>query len=297
MEKPSERITTYLPDNTLRQGYRSLLRDIVVELVSSRWLIYQLFRRDIASFYKQSVLGVFWVFVVPLVTVGTFALLRGSGVVATGEVSTPYPIFAVLGIAVWQLFAQGIVAGANALVGGGDMISRINFSKKSLVIAAMGRTVVSFAVLLGLLVILFAVYAARGFTLPLHAGIALAPLSLVPLMLLTLGASFYLALLNGVIRDVGTMLSMLVTFLMLLTPVLYERPKLAPNAAELAILLDRLTTYNPLYYLVEGPRQLVLTGHLPDARGFFIASAASFLLFFFSLVGFHVAETRIAERI
>lgn len=297
MEKPSERITTYLPDNTLRQGYRSLLRDIVVELVSSRWLIYQLFRRDIASFYKQSVLGVFWVFVVPLVTVGTFALLRGSGVVATGEVSTPYPIFAVLGIAVWQLFAQGIVAGANALVGGGDMISRINFSKKSLVIAAMGRTVVSFAVLLGLLVILFAVYAARGFTIPLHAGIALAPLSLVPLMLLTLGASFYLALLNGVIRDVGTMLSMLVTFLMLLTPVLYERPKLAPNAAELAVLLDRLTTYNPLYYLVEGPRQLVLTGHLPDARGFFIASAASFLLFFFSLVGFHVAETRIAERI
>jgi lipopolysaccharide transport system permease protein len=297
VEKPSERITTYLPDNTLRQGYRSLLRDIVVELVSSRWLIYQLFRRDIASFYKQSVLGVFWVFVVPLVTVGTFALLRGSGVVATGEVSTPYPIFAVLGIAVWQLFAQGIVAGANALVGGGDMISRINFSKKSLVISAMGRTVVSFAVLLGLLVILFAVYAARGFTIPLHAGIALAPLSLVPLMLLTLGASFYLALLNGVIRDVGTMLSMLVTFLMLLTPVLYERPKLAPNAAELAILLDRLTTYNPLYYLVEGPRQLVLTGHLPDARGFFIASAASFLLFFFSLVGFHVAETRIAERI
>jgi lipopolysaccharide transport system permease protein len=297
VEKPSERITTYLPDNTLRQGYRSLLRDIVVELVSSRWLIYQLFRRDIASFYKQSVLGVFWVFVVPLVTVGTFALLRGSGVVATGEVSTPYPIFAVLGIAVWQLFAQGIVAGANALVGGGDMISRINFSKKSLVIAAMGRTVVSFAVLLGLLVILFAVYAARGFTIPLHAGIALAPLSLVPLMLLTLGASFYLALLNGVIRDVGTMLSMLVTFLMLLTPVLYERPKLAPNAAELAVLLDRLTTYNPLYYLVEGPRQLVLTGHLPDARGFFIASAASFLLFFFSLVGFHVAETRIAERI
>jgi lipopolysaccharide transport system permease protein len=297
VEKPSERITTYLPDNTLRQGYRSLLRDIVVELVSSRWLIYQLFKRDIASFYKQSVLGVFWVFVVPLVTVGTFALLRGSGVVAAGEVSTPYPIFAVLGIAVWQLFAQGIVAGANALVGGGDMISRINFSKKSLVIAAMGRTVVSFAVLLGLLVVLFAVYAARGFTIPLHAGIALAPLSLVPLMLLTLGASFYLALLNGVIRDVGTMLSMLVTFLMLLTPVLYERPKLAPNAGELALLLDRLTTYNPLYYLVEGPRQLVLTGHLPDARGFFIASAASFLLFFFSLVGFHVAETRIAERI
>lgn len=297
MEKPSERITTYQPDNTLRQGYRSLLRDIGVELVSSRWLIYQLFKRDIASFYKQSVLGVFWVFVVPLVTVGTFALLRGSGVVATGEVSVPYPIFAVLGIAVWQLFAQGIVAGANALVGGGDMISRINFSKKSLVIAAMGRTLVSFAILVVLLVVLFAVYASRGFTIELHAGLALAPLALVPLMLLTLGASFYLALLNGVIRDVGTMLSMLVTFLMLLTPVLYERPKIGPNAGDLALFLDRLTAYNPLYYLVEGPRQLVLTGHLPDARGFLIASAASALLFFFSLVGFHVAETRIAERI
>ncbi|MCK6588075.1 MAG: ABC transporter permease [Polyangiaceae bacterium] len=297
MEKPSERITTYLPDNSLRQGYRSLLRDIVVELVSSRWLIYQLFKRDIASFYKQSVLGVFWIFVVPLVTVGTFALLRGSGVVTAGQVSTPYPIFAVLGIAVWQLFAQGIVAGANALVGGGEMISRINFSKKSLVIAAMGRTLVSFAVLAGLLVVLFAVYSARGFHVGFHAGLFLAPLALVPLMLLTLGASFYLALLNGVIRDVGTMLSMLVTFLMLLTPVLYERPKLGPNAPEMAVLLDRITAYNPLYYLVEAPRDLVLTGRIADPRGFFIASAASVLLFFFALVGFHVAETRIAERI
>ena len=297
MEKPSERVTTYLPDNSLRQGYRSLLRDIVVELVASRWLIYQLFKRDIASFYKQSVLGVFWVFVVPLVTVGTFALLRGSGVVTAGEVATPYPIFAVLGIAVWQLFAQGIVAGAGSLVGGGDMISRINFSKKSLVIAAMGRTLVSFAVLVGLLLVLFAVYAARGYKIDLHAGIALAPLSLVPLLLLTLGASFYLALLNGVIRDVGTMLSMLVTFLMLLTPVLYPRPKLGPGAADLAILLDRITAYNPLYYLVEAPRELVLTGQLTDPRGFLLASAASVLLFFFAIIGFHVAETRIAERI
>ena len=293
----SAKVVTYLPDNSVRQGYLSIFRDIAVELVTTRWLTYQLFKRDMFAFYKQSLLGVFWVIFVPLITVGTFILLKGSGVVAVGDMKAPYPVYAVLGISIWQLFSQGLVAGANSLVQGGDMISRINFSKKSLIIASMGRTVVSFLIVLVLLGILFAVYAARGYHPPLTMGLLLAPLALIPVVLITIGLSFYLALLNGIVRDIGTMLGMVITFLMLLTPVLYERPVVAADAPLLARLLDGITEYNPLYYLVAGPRQLVLQGTLGEPSGFWISCAASVGLFVIAIVGFHLTETRIAERI
>jgi ABC-type polysaccharide/polyol phosphate export permease len=296
-ERESRKVTSYLPDNSLRNGYLSLLRDIVVEIVSTRWLTYQLFRRDLFSFYKQSLLGAFWVVFVPLVTVGTFIVLKGSGVVATGKVQAPYPVYAAIGIGIWQLFSQGLVAGANSLVAGGEMITRINFSKKSLVIASMGRTLVSFAVVVVLFLVLLGYYAGQGWTLALRPALLLVPFALIPMLLITLGLSFYLALINGVVRDVGTMLSMLLTFLMLLTPVLYERPVIGPDAGQMARLLDAITEYNPLYYLVAGPRELLLNGVVSEPSEFLISSAVAIVLFLVSVVGFHLTETRIAERI
>lgn len=296
-ERESRKVTSYLPDNSLRNGYLSLLGDIVRELVSNRWLTYQLFRRDLFAFYKQSLLGAFWVVFVPLVTVGTFIVLKGSGVVAVGTVQAPYPVYAAIGIGIWQLFSQGLVAGANSLVAGGEMITRINFSKKSLIIASMGRTLVSFGVVLVLLGVLLIYYATQGYTLTLRPALLLVPFSLLPMLLITLGLSFYLALINGVVRDVGTMLGMLLTFLMLLTPVLYERPRLAADAAQMSRLLDAVTEYNPLYYFVAAPRELLLNGNVSEPKAFLISSAASVVLFAVSVVGFHLTETRIAERI
>jgi lipopolysaccharide transport system permease protein len=293
----SNEITVLRPDNALRKGYASLVSDILRELVATRWLTYQLFKRDLFAFYKQSIIGVFWIILLPLITVGTFIILRGSGVVATGEINIPYPIYAVLGVAFWQLFAQGLVSGANSLVQGGEMITRINFSKKALVIASTGRTIVSFGVLVLLVIILFVVYSFMGFAYTPPLGILLVPFAIIPLYLLTLGLSFYMALLNAIMRDVGTVLSMIIPFLMLLTPVVYERPVIGPDSSSMTRVLATITEYNPVYYLVVGPRELVLNGSITDLNAFLITSALSVVLFVFTLIGFHVTETRIAERI
>ncbi len=295
--RQSAEVVVYRPDNSLRRGYFSLWGDIVRELVRNRWLTVQLVKRDVGAFYKQSLLGIVWVVLIPLITVGTFVLLRSSGVVAVGTMSAPYPIFAVLGVAVWQLFAQGLVAGASSLAMGGDMLTRINFSKKSLVIAAMGRTIVSFAVLVVLVAACFVFYGFRGYDYTPTLGLALAPLSLIPLLLLTLGLAFYLALLNSIVRDIATMLSVLVTFLMLLTPVLYERPVVSNDAGGIASALSAITEYNPLYYLVSAPRELVLSGQVADVGGYLIASGFSLGVFLVAIFGFHLTETRIAERV
>jgi lipopolysaccharide transport system permease protein len=107
--------------------------------------------------------------------------------------------------------------------------------------------------------------------------------------MLTLGMGFILALLNGIMRDTGSIITLMMTFLMFLTPILYVKP----SSGILAVA----TLYNPIYYLIASARELILAGTLTDAGGFIISACASAVIFMVSLVIFHLTETRVAERI
>ena len=277
-------VTTYEPDNSLKKGYLFIFREIFNEVKKNRWLTYQLFRRDFLTMYKQSFVGIFWAFIIPFVSVGTFVVLNQSGLFTIGDMNVPYPIYAMLGMLFWQLFSTGLVASSNSLVKAGSMIAKISFSKKALVIASMGQSIVSFLIQLAIAITLFVFYGIAP-----SIAILLVPIVIIPIMLLTLGLGFILSILNGVIRDVGNLLSIFMTFLMFLTPVLYVKPTTG--------ILAEITKYNPIYYLVSAPRELVLMGTILEWKGFLISSIISVVLFMVCLVAFHLAETRVTERI
>jgi lipopolysaccharide transport system permease protein len=276
--------TTYEPDNSLKKGYLALFGEIFSELNKNRWLVFQLFKKDFVALYKQSFIGVFWAFLLPLVSVGTFIVLNGAGVFNVGTMTVPYPIYAILGTALWGVFATGLVASSNSLVAAGPMITKINFSKKSLVIASMGQALLAFIIQLCLVLVLLVYY--RIAPSPV---ILLVPLLIVPLVLFTLGLGFVLSLLNGVVRDIANMLAVIVTFLLFLTPVLYAKPTTGALAT--------LSSYNVLYYLVSVPRDLVLFGTSSYLRGFIISSVVALVVFMLFLAVFHLTETRVTERV
>lgn len=280
----TETITTYEPDNSLKKGYLSIFSEIVNELMKNRWLTYQLFRRDFFAVYKQSFIGVLWALIIPIVSVGTFIVLNQSGIFTVGEINVPYPLYAILGMAFWQLFSTGLIANSNSLVAVGSMIAKINFSKKSLVIASTGKSIVSFLIQFVLIGILFVYY-----WIAPSIAILWIPILIIPIILLTLGFGFILSLLNGIARDIGNILGLFMTFLMFLTPILYAKPTTG--------ILATATKYNPLYYLVSAPREVVLMGTIPEWKGFLIASILSVIIFIVCLVIFHLTETRVAERI
>ena len=189
---------TYEPDNSLKKGYLSIFGEIFNELKENRWLTYQLFRRNFFTLYKQSFIGILWVLIGPLFTVGMFIILNSSGIFNMGVIDVPYPIYAILGMAFWQLFSAGLIAGSNSMVQAGAMIAKINFSKKSLVIASTGQSIVSFLIQFILVGILFIYYGIAP-----NTAILLIPIVIIPIMLLTLGLGFILSLLNGIMRDIG----------------------------------------------------------------------------------------------
>ncbi len=274
---------TYEPDNSLKKGYFNLLREIIDEIRWNKYLTYQLFRRDFFAMYKQSFVGIFWAFALPLLSIATFVLLDRSGIFNAGKMQMPYPLYAILGMTFWQYFSSGITSGANAVSSAGPMIVRINFSKKSLVLASMGRAFVVLIVQLGISAILFIYY---KFTPAPEA--LLIPLILIPMTLFILALSFIFSLFNAFLKDVGNGLQVLMTFLMFLTPVLYAKPTSG--------FLAKVTAYNPIYFFIAAGRDLASSGKIQELNGFLISSVVSVVLFFVCVIFFHLTETRVAER-
>jgi lipopolysaccharide transport system permease protein len=276
-------IKIYLPNGTARSGF-SIWKEMLIELINSRELIARFFIRDISARYRQSVLGIIWTFIMPFFTVGTFVYLNYSGVFNLGETSIPYPAYAILGLTIWQLFATGIIGCTGSLSGAGNLITKINFAKESLIFSSLAQTIFDFSIRVFLIAIIFAVY----HIIPSWTIIFL-PFVVLPLLLLTLGFGFILSILNGMFRDTTQIVSLATTLLLFITPVLYPSPSIEPIAT-----LNRI---NPVGILVISARDLVIGGTLTHPNEFIYATIFSMIIFLSSWRAFHIAEPRMAERV
>jgi lipopolysaccharide transport system permease protein len=148
----------YIPSGPLQEGIPGPFQHIVLmfqELLNARELTWRLFLRDFSARYRQSVLGVAWAILMPMATAGVLIILNRAGVLEIGEVSVPYPIFALLGLTAWNLFAGGITAASSSIINAGSMVVKINFPKISLVIAAVGQAIVNLFIMIILLATAF----------------------------------------------------------------------------------------------------------------------------------------------
>lgn len=278
----------YTPSGPLYEGISGPFRHIILmvrELLSARELIWRLFLRDFSARYRQSALGIAWAVMMPLATAGIFVILNRAGVLKVGEIPVPYPVYALLGLTVWNLFSGGIVAASNSIINAGSMVVKINFPKISLVIAATAQAIVGMLIMIPLLAALFLWYDIT----PSVPGILLAFLALLPLYLLTLGLGFILSLAAGVLRDIPNVMGIVMTALMLLTPILFPPPPLT--------VFEHINAWNPLNFLVNGVRDLVLQGAMSAPSGYLYSAIFAIVIFLLGWRVFYFAQTKIAERI
>ena len=215
-------IRVYEPNYPIKSGIFVWI-DMFRELIEYRGLIWRLMIRDISARYRQSVLGIFWSFLTPFATVIVFVWAKNSNVLPLGKTAMPYAAYVFLGQMIWLLFSQGVISTASSLVGASSLLTKINFPKEVLVIAAVGQTIFKFLIRIPLLLLIFVW---TGF-LP-HLNILMVPFAMVPLLFLTLGIGFFISLFNAILRDIGNGLSLAMTLGMLLTPVVYPPPTKRP---------------------------------------------------------------------
>lgn len=257
------------------------------ELWRSLELTWRLFLRDFTARYRQSLLGYVWAVLPVLLTVVTFTWLNRARVLSVGKTTLPYPLFVLLSMTVWQLFAGGLTGATQSLANAGSLIGKINFPRETLVLAAFGQAVVDFLLRSAVVAVAFMLYRVAP-----SGSIVLIPFALLPLCLFTLGLGFLCALLNGIMRDIGQLITFGLTFWMLLTPVVYP-PSLSTQHGPRALL----ALMNPVSPFVVAAQDLSSHGRLTQPAGYSVACALSLAVFLLGWRIFHAAEPRIAERV
>src|ERR1044071_2325128 len=247
----------YTPQGVRRSGVGGW-QIMFQELAESRRLIWLLILRDISVRYRQSILGYVWAVVPQVATVAVFAFLYSSRVLPIGGTKIPYIAYALWGVSVWQLFAACLTNCANRFTAWGSLVTKINFPREALVIAALGDPVFDFVVRLVPVIAVFI-----GWHVLPSWQTLLMPLFLVPVVLLALGLGFVLSIANLVIRDTANALGTALIVGMFLTPVLYPPPVRWP--------FYLINVVNPLSPLMAASQDLIAVGFLTRPEMFIVA--------------------------
>ncbi len=258
--------------------------DMVRELTDNIELIWRLMLRDILARYKQSFLGILWAFLTPLVMLLVFVWIKNKRILPIADTQIPYPAFVFLGQIVWLFFAQGIMAATNSLANAGNMLTKINFPRETLVVASLGQAILDFVIRIPLLLLIF--WMTDYWPNPM---LIVAPVLLLPLLLLIVGAGFFLALLNALFRDIGNAIGILLNLGMFATPVIYPPPQEWP----LSFLINHI---NPVAQYINTVRDLATTGVVTNPASLSSSLLFSLLVFLLGWRLFHLVEPKIAER-
>lgn len=280
MSTPVEKL--YTNDTVQRIGMR-VWPQMFHELAASRDLIRILARRNISVKYRQSLLSYLWVVIPPLVAVVLFSYLTSRRVINVGPTPLPYLSYALLNISIWLLFSNTLLSATKSLVEAGSLVTRVNFPKITLVIASAGDALLEFVIRLSAVAVVFY---AQGVGIGPMAAVA--PLLLVPLLMLALGLGFLLSILNLVIRDTANLLGIILTLGMFLTPVLYPPPRIEPFL--------HLNLLNPVSPVLANIQSLLVYGSLADGRMLFASLLFSLVIFLIGWRIFNLTMPRINER-
>ena len=277
-------VTVYTPESPLRNPAK-LLREMWQDLLSARELAWRLFLRDVRAQYRQSILSYIWVFIPPLVASLPFIYLNAQGVVKIGGTPIPYAAYAIIGTTIWQVFADAL----NAPADGGDcssksMLARINMPREAILISALGQVGLGFLVRL---VLLIGVFIWFGLLPPPSA--VLFPLGILSLIMLGSFVGLLVTPIGLLYTDVQRALPIVLTFLMLLTPVVYPVPQSG--------LAGTIAQYNPLTPLVVATRDWLTTGTTTHAIGFITVSLSALVMLFVVWIVFRVATPHLVARL
>jgi len=273
----------YTPNCHIGFGW-GIWRQMFRELTQSRELIWRLFLRDLSGRYRQSVFGYLWAVLPVIVMVTAFTYLNRTRILPVGQTDLPYPAYVLLGMTVWQLFSTGLIRTTHSLANARAIILKINFSREALLIAAFGESILNFLIRLVLVVIVFSwLCVVPAWT------VVWVPFILIFLSLLSVGLGFFLSIANAVFRDIGTSLTLVLTFAMFLCPVVYPAPTQWPK-----VLINYLNPVSPYVIAVQ---DLVSKGHLSQPIPLIGACIFSVVVFLLGWRFFHLAISRIAERL
>jgi lipopolysaccharide transport system permease protein len=263
---------------------RNFLELRLRELWSYRELLYFLMWRDVKVRYKQTVVGVAWVVLQPLLSMGVFTIFFGRLAKLPSD-GLPYPVFYFAALVPWTYFASALQNATSVVVENQRVITKVYFPRLILPLSSVVSGLVDFSIAFVVLVLM-----TLGFRFTPGTAMLWLPVFLLLAIATALGIGLWLSALNALYRDVRYVTPFLVQFWMLASPVAYPSSLVPAKWRWLYGL-------NPMAGVIEGFRW-ALTGHGQSPGALLLASAgAVVLLLMGGLLFFQRMEGTVADLV
>lgn len=278
-------VTVYQP-NERQGGLIWGVRQAADDIWASRHVIARLFLRDFVAQFRQKLLGYFWALLTPLLGIISFLFLYAAGVLQPGEGDMPYAVYVLLGSNIWGCLPGSIGAVSGGLQAQADLIMRTRIPKIALAVSSLAN--MCYGIMVSMITTLL-VFVICGIT-PTWWFLVY-PLLILPMIVLGVAIGMVLAVLGSIAKDLTPLVSQGLALLMFITPVIYLRTTVSHP------LIQSLITYNPITYLVDMPRSLIVTGQAENVDLYLLISAGAIVLAVIGIRVFYLLEDLVAERL
>ena len=245
------------------------------ELFASLWrnrqLIVQMTKREVVGRYRGSVMGLAWSFLNPvlLLTVYTFVfsvVFKARWGTGREETKTQFAVVLFVGMIVHGLFAEVLNRAPGLILSNVNYVKKVVFPLEILPVIAVGAAL--FHSLVSLSVLLIASVIVNGH---LRWTAIFTPLVLLPFVVLILGLAWIIASPGAFVRDIGQAIGIITMVIMFFAPVFFP----------VAALPEKFRPFimaNPLTFIIEQAREVLIWGHLPDWGGMSIYTVTATLV-------------------
>jgi ABC-type polysaccharide/polyol phosphate export permease len=273
-----------------KQGLVSELFDALGTFYRKRWLVGYFIHRQVTRSYRRSYLGLVWAVLGPLIWVFFLALIFSNIVgirdrAVEGDPTLNFGLFLYCGLLPFLTFSESLNKGINSIRSNSGLVQKVVFPLEILpftnAIASMADKVFGFGALLIMLLM---------FGRTLHPTLLYMPVIVVLQVIFILGLTYIMAVLGTFLPDVAEVMRPVIRGMFFVTPILWP-PERLPDS------LSWIQDYNPLAYLVNAYRDLILNGTLPGALSTLYFTLFSVALFIFGFALFVRLRPRFADHL
>ena len=262
------------------------------EVWQYRDLLMLFVKRNVITVYKQTILGPLWYLIQPLFTALTFTLIFNK--VANIDTGTVPPfLFNLAGITTWNYFKNCLQATSNTFAGNAGIFSKVYFPRMIMPISSVITNLIQFGIQLLIFIGFYIYYYFNVAAISLNKYTFLFPLMIVLMGLLGLGLGMIISSMVTKYRDLKYLLNFGVQLLMYISAVMYPLSLMREKLPRFAWLVE----YNPLAYIIESGRYMLLSDGTISMTGMLYTILITFVVLFVGIIIFNRAEKNFIDTV
>jgi lipopolysaccharide transport system permease protein len=262
------------------------------EVWQYRDLLMLFVKRDVITVYKQTVLGPLWYLIQPLFTSVTFTIIFNN-VAGINTGTIPPFLFNLAGITVWNYFTACLNGTSNTFASNAGIFGKVYFPRIITPISIVISNLIKFGIQFLIFVAFYIYYYMQGTNLSLNVLVLFFPILIVMMGILGLGLGMLISSLVTKYRDFSNLIGFGVQLLMYLSAVMYPMELIKQKLPEYGWLVQ----YNPLAYLIETARYMLLDVGEISVFGLVYTFLVTVSIFFVGLLIFNKTEKSFIDTV